>query len=169
MSGAAGADPVRVYIGLGSNLQQPAEQLSKALEALARIPGCRLQTQSRRYRSLPLGPQDQPAFVNAVAELSTRLAPLALLDRLQALELAQGRARGGQRWGPRTLDLDLLLYGDRRIELPRLRVPHPGLAGREFVLYPLLEIAGPELNVPGLGRLGELVARCPRNALEPLD
>jgi 2-amino-4-hydroxy-6-hydroxymethyldihydropteridine diphosphokinase len=159
----------RAYIGLGSNLQQPAAQLRRALEALVRIPGSRLQTQSRLYRSRPLGPQDQPAFVNAVAELSTRLAPLELLDRLQALELIQGREHGGPRWGPRTLDLDLLLYGDRRIELPRLRVPHPGLAEREFVLYPLLEIAGSELTVPGLGRLGELVARCPRNGLEPLD
>jgi 2-amino-4-hydroxy-6-hydroxymethyldihydropteridine diphosphokinase len=83
--------------------------------------------------------------------------------------LSQGRERDGRRWGPRTLDLDLLLCGDRRIELPRLQVPHPGLAGREFVLYPLLEIAGPELIVPGLGRVGELVARCPRNGLEPLD
>ena len=168
MNQAAGADPVRAYIGLGSNLEQPAEQVRRGLRALAKIPGCRLRTHSRSYLSRPLGPQDQPAYVNAVAELCTGLAPLELLDRLQALELAQGRTRG-QRWGPRTLDLDLLLYGDLRIESPRLQVPHPGLSEREFVLYPLMEIAGPDLTVPGLGRLGELVARCPRNGLEPLD
>jgi 2-amino-4-hydroxy-6-hydroxymethyldihydropteridine diphosphokinase len=169
LNGGAGADRVRAFIGLGSNLQEPVEQLRRALQALARISGCTLETHSRLYRSRPMGPQDQPAYVNAVAQLSTVLAPPDLLDRLQALELAQGRERSAQRWGPRTLDLDILLYGDRRIELPRLRVPHPGLASREFVLYPLLEIAGPDLTVPGLGRLGELVARCARNALEPLD
>jgi 2-amino-4-hydroxy-6-hydroxymethyldihydropteridine diphosphokinase len=169
LSGAAGAEPVRAYIGLGSNLQQPAEQLRRGFQGLARIPGSTLKACSPLYRSRPLGPQDQPAYVNAVAELSTALAPLELLDRLQALEQAQGRERGGERWGPRTLDLDLLLYGDFRIELLRLRVPHPGLARREFVLYPLLEIAGPALIVPGLGRLYDLVARCPRNGLEPLE
>lgn len=169
MSPAPGAAEVRAYIGLGSNLQRPADQLRRALHALAELPSSRLGAQSRLYRSRPLGPPNQPEYINAVAELFTRLDPVALLDRLQALESAQGRRRDGLRWGPRTLDLDLLLYGDLRIDLPRLQVPHRELARREFVLYPLLEIAGPELEVPGLGRLGALAANCPLNGLAPLD
>ncbi len=156
----------RAYIGLGSNLQAPRRQLERALEALAALPRSQVLKASRFYRSPPLGPADQPDYLNAVALLETELAPLALLDRLQALENAQGRVRT-RRWGPRTLDLDLLLYDRRRIDHPRLQVPHPGIAERDFVLKPLAEIA-PGLEVPGLGRVAVLLAQCPLDTARPL-
>lgn len=151
------------YIGLGSNLADPQAQLQRALSELAVLPQSRLLAQSSLYRSPPMGPQDQPDYLNAVAAVDTALSPLALLDELQALELAHQRVRG-EHWGPRTLDLDLLLYGEQRIDLPTLKVPHPGLYTRNFVLYPLAEIA-PELVIPGFGALGELLARCDRGLL----
>lgn len=136
----------RAYIGLGSNLESPVDQLERAFVALDRLPLCRLVARSRLYASKPIGPQDQPDFVNAVAALDTRLSPLALLDQLQALEQRHGRQRL-RRWGPRTLDLDLLLYDTARIETPRLHVPHPQIASRGFVLIPLAELA-PTLRLP---------------------
>lgn len=123
---------------------------------------------SSLYRSAPLGPANQPDYVNAVMAVETALAPLALLDALQALETAFGRVRHGERWGPRTLDLDILLYGSEILATDRLTVPHPGLAEREFVLYPLQEIA-PDLNIPGLGPLADLVRRCPRRGLSVIE
>jgi 2-amino-4-hydroxy-6-hydroxymethyldihydropteridine diphosphokinase len=155
------------YIGLGSNLASPIEQVRQALNELATLPLCRLVASSSLYASRPLGPQDQPDFINAVAALETRLSPLALLDQLQALE-QQHRRRRQRHWGPRTLDLDLLLYGNEHINAPRLRVPHPQMASRAFVLAPLTEIA-PSLNLhqeplsawleriesPGLERLAD--------------
>jgi 2-amino-4-hydroxy-6-hydroxymethyldihydropteridine diphosphokinase len=143
-----------VYVGLGSNLQNPREQVRRALQELARLPGTRLDRHSSLYRSTPLGPQDQPDYVNAVACLATELEPLSLLDALQAIEQAHGRVRD-RHWGARTLDLDILLYGDRVIALPRLQVPHPQMHLRSFVLKPLLEIA-PGLAVPGRGPVAEL-------------
>ncbi|MFC3285575.1 2-amino-4-hydroxy-6-hydroxymethyldihydropteridine diphosphokinase [Litchfieldella rifensis] len=134
------------YIGLGSNLESPVDQLERAFVALDRLPLCRLTARSRLYASKPIGPQDQPDFVNAVAALDTRLSPLALLDQLQALEQRHGRQRL-RHWGPRTLDLDLLLYDSTRIETPRLQVPHPQMANRGFVLIPLAELA-PTLRLP---------------------
>ena len=157
---------VRAYIGLGSNLDNPAEQLRQAQTALARQPGIHLAACSRFYRSAPLGPQDQPDYVNAVAALDTELAPEALLDALQAVEAAQGRVRL-RRWGPRTLDLDILLYGDAVLATPRLSVPHPGLAERNFVLHPLAELA-PDLVLPDGRTLAELLAQCDSAGLEPL-
>ncbi|WP_127477964.1 2-amino-4-hydroxy-6-hydroxymethyldihydropteridine diphosphokinase [Sulfurivermis fontis] len=157
---------VRAYIGLGSNLDNPAEQLRRALTALAGIPDTRLAACSRFYRSAPLGPQDQPDYVNAVAALDTGLAPEALLDALQAIETAQGRVRL-RRWGPRTLDLDILLYGDTVLATPRLSVPHPGLAERSFVLYPLAELV-PDLLLPDGRRLADLLRQCDSAGLEPL-
>lgn len=159
---------MRAFVGLGSNLDDPAAQVAAALRALARLPESRLLSQSRRYRNPPMGPADQPDYVNAVAEVETGLDPHALLDALLAVETAQGRHRTGERWGPRVLDLDLLLYGDRCIEDARLTVPHPGMHERNFVLYPLQEIA-PDLQIPGLGSLAALCARCPRDGLLPLD
>ncbi len=147
---------VRVYIGLGSNLGQPQEQLREALNELDQMPQTRLQLSSSFYLSSPMGPSDQPDFVNGVAELVTELPPLELLDQLQAIEHAHGRERG-MRWGPRTLDLDLLLYGDQVMHSERLTVPHPGIAKRAFVLAPLAEIA-PTLEVPGLGDVASLWA-----------
>jgi len=106
-----------------------------------------------------MGPQDQPDYVNAVMSITTSLTPLALLDILQSIEQQQGRVRGAERWGPRTLDLDLLLYAEQVINLPRLKIPHPGLHERSFVLYPLFEIA-PSLVIPGRGALATLLQHC---------
>ena len=150
-------EAVRAWIGLGSNLGDPVHQLNDALAALETFPSTRLLRVSSFYRSRPMGPQDQPDFVNAVAELDTALPALQLLDALQAVEQAQGRVRG-QHWGPRTLDLDLLLYGNERISLPRLEVPHPGLPERAFVLYPLAEL-DPDLDIPGVGSIDALCRR----------
>jgi 2-amino-4-hydroxy-6-hydroxymethyldihydropteridine diphosphokinase len=156
-----------VYVGLGSNLERPAEQVQHAFDELDRLPSSRLTGRSRRYRSRPMGPPGQPDYVNAVAQLATRLAPQALLRELQAIERAHRRVRG-ERWGPRTLDLDLLLYGECKIDTPDLQVPHPGLHERAFVLYPLYEIS-PVLDIPGKGRLAELIADCAKDGLQPLE
>ncbi|MCH4812979.1 2-amino-4-hydroxy-6-hydroxymethyldihydropteridine diphosphokinase [Vreelandella neptunia] len=140
-----GTSPQLVYIGLGSNLESPVEQVREALHELATLPLSRLAAASSLYASRPVGPQDQPDFINAVVALDTRLSPLALLDQLQALE-QQHRRRRQRHWGPRTLDLDLLLYANNTIDNPRLRVPHPHMTTRAFVLLPLAEIA-PSLNL----------------------
>ncbi|MBU3055510.1 2-amino-4-hydroxy-6-hydroxymethyldihydropteridine diphosphokinase [Pseudomonas indica] len=158
----------RVYIGLGSNLSEPLEQLRGALAALGELPQSRLAATSSFYSSDPLGPADQPRYVNAVAALDTDLPPLALLDALQTIELNQGRVRKEERWGPRTLDLDILLFGSRQIDEPRLQVPHYHMHARAFVLYPLAEIAGEELALPDGRRLSELLAACPFEGLERL-
>lgn len=134
----------RAYIGLGSNLDGPQRRIEHALATLDSLPLTRLITHSPLYASKPVGPQDQPDFVNAVALLATRLSPLALLDQLQALEQAHRRLRE-RHWGPRTLDLDLLLFDDRHLDLPRLRLPHPAMRERAFVLLPLADIAPHEL------------------------
>ena len=157
---------VLTYIGLGSNLDNPESQVKTAIEALAGLSQIRLQDHSSLYRSAPMGPQDQPDYVNAVAKLSTGLEPEALLDKLQGIERAQGRVRA-QRWGPRTLDLDILLYGQCVLATERLKIPHPGIAERSFVLYPLAEISG-QLEIPGLGRVQSLLEQCPDAGLSRL-
>jgi 2-amino-4-hydroxy-6-hydroxymethyldihydropteridine diphosphokinase len=157
----------RVYIGLGSNLATPLTQLRSALIALAALPHSTLVAQSSFYASDPLGPADQPRYVNAVAALDTHLAPLALLDALQKIELEQGRTRKAERWGPRTLDLDVLLFGNQQLDEPRLTVPHYHMHARAFVLYPLAEIA-PDLSLPDGRTLHELLAACPFTGLERL-
>lgn len=157
----------RVYIGLGSNLAEPLEQLRGALAALAALPQTQLLAQSSFYISDPLGPADQPRYVNAVAALDTTLEPLVLLDALQAIELSQGRERKAERWGPRTLDLDILLFGERLLHEARLTVPHYHMHARPFVLYPLAELA-PELCLPDGRPLSELLAACPFAGLERL-
>jgi 2-amino-4-hydroxy-6-hydroxymethyldihydropteridine diphosphokinase len=159
--------PIRAYIGLGGNLDRPAERIRRARSAIMAAPGIREAAFSGLYRSAPMGPADQPDYVNAVMAVDTTLAPLQLLDALQAIETAFGRVRLGERWGPRTLDLDILLYGAEVIASERLTVPHPGLAQREFVLYPLAEIA-PGLTLP-VGSLDELVRRCPRRGLAVME
>lgn len=153
---AAPRAPIRVFIGIGANLDDPLTQVTRALRELAELPETALIAASPLYRSPPLGPPGQPDYVNAVAELSTSLAPHALLDELQGLERAHHRVRA-ERWGPRTLDLDLLLYGEAVIDDERLTVPHPGIASRAFVLLPLVDLA-PALELPGLGRVRELCA-----------
>jgi 2-amino-4-hydroxy-6-hydroxymethyldihydropteridine diphosphokinase len=140
------------YVGIGSNLQGPARQIDEASDLLSEIPGTMLYSISQKYRSAPYGGVEQPDFVNAVAALLTRLAPKDLLGALQDIEIRQGRERDDTRWGPRVLDLDLLVYSDWKIDEPGLTVPHPGIRERNFVLLPLGEIA-PELVVPGLGRV----------------
>ena len=151
----AGAGPVTAYVGVGANLDEPRRQVETALVELDGLPATRVARVSSLYRTPPMGPQDQPDYINAVAELETGLGPLALLDELQRLEHLHRRVRGSERWGPRTLDLDLLLYGALTLDEPRLTVPHPGLAQRAFVLVPLAEIA-PDLEIPGLGRVRPL-------------
>ncbi len=155
---------VLAYIGLGSNLDNPPAQLRRALNALAAWPDCRGMEASPWYRSDPVGPPGQPDYLNAVARLETRLDPPTLLSALHSIENAQGRVRE-ERWGPRTLDLDLLMHGDRVQNDPQLTLPHPRLHQRAFVLYPLADL-DPELRVPGLGPLRQLLRRCPAVGLE---
>lgn len=150
------------YVGLGSNLQMPTRQVEAAIQLLDDIPGTQLVASSSLYRSAPFGGVEQPDFVNAVAALLTQLGPLELLRELQDIEARQGRERDDRRWGPRVLDLDLLVHAAAVIDAPGIKVPHPGIGERNFVLLPLLEIA-PELVIPGLGR----VAAVPVNYDEP--
>lgn len=159
---------VRCYIGLGANLEQPVKQLQHAVLALRQLPDCSVVAVSAFYGSKPMGPQDQPDYVNAVAALDTELSATALLDALQHIELSQGRQRKADRWGPRTLDLDILLYGNEQINTERLTVPHYGMRQREFVLYPLFEIA-PDLALPDGTVVESLLAQVPLNGLQKLD
>lgn len=146
------------YVALGSNLDEPLVQIERAFAALARLDRCRLIARSRLYKTQPLGPQDQPEFINAAAGLLTMLSPRELLVELKRLERELGRAQPIVRWGPRVIDLDLLVYADARISEDDLTVPHRGLPERNFVLYPLRDLA-PELLVPGHGRVSQLAAR----------
>jgi 2-amino-4-hydroxy-6-hydroxymethyldihydropteridine diphosphokinase len=146
------------YIGLGSNLDDPIAQIQHAFEALDRVADLRVIARSGLYRSKPLGPQDQPDYVNAAVGALTTLEPRALLHSLKALEAELGRAQPVERWGPRRIDFDILLYGSVRSDDPELTLPHPGLTQRNWVLYPLAEIA-PELLVPGHATVRELAAR----------
>lgn len=146
----------RVFIGLGSNLDDPITQLKKALDQLSQLENVKLIETSAFYQSKPMGPQDQPDFINAVAELETTLPAEKLLDELQAIEQSQGRVRY-QHWGPRTLDLDILLYGDDVIMSGRLTIPHPGISKRNFVLYPLADIVGFDFKIAGMGTIKELL------------
>ena len=157
-----------VYIGLGSNLADPRAQVEQALQALAALPRTTRVRSSRLYRSDPWGRADQPEFVNAVAGLQTELTPRELLDALLVIERKAGRERDATRWGPRVLDLDLLVYGDQIIDEPGLHVPHPHLQERAFVLLPLADIA-PDLIVPQLGRVGELARRVDAGSCRPLE
>lgn len=156
---------IQSFIALGSNQQQPALQLQRAVDAIGQLPESQLVQASHLYRSAAVGPGEQPDYLNAVICLNTHLPALALLDALQEIENSQGRVRT-VRWGPRTLDLDILLYGDQQIAQARLEVPHPRMAQRNFVLYPLQEIASPNLVLPDGTELGTLVAHCPRGSLE---
>lgn len=153
----------RVYIGMGSNLADPAEQLRGALKAMAQLPDSNLSGVSSFYISDSLLP-GQPRYTNAVAALDTALEPLALLDALQGIENGQGRERL-ERWGPRTLDLDILLFGEQLIDEPRLKVPHYHMHARAFVLYPLAELA-PGITFADGRTLNDLLADCPFEGLE---
>lgn len=155
------------YVALGSNLDDPRAQVERAMTALAGLPDTRLVLRSSLYRSRPFGPVEQPDFVNAAAGLLTQLEPARLLVQLKGLEASLGRERPAVRWGPRRIDLDLLVHGESRIAESDLTVPHPGLAERAFVLVPLAEIS-PDLTVPGRGRVRELLARVDSADLERL-
>ncbi len=155
-------------IGIGSNQDGPVEQIHVALQALADMEKTRLICASSLYRNPPMGPIEQPDYVNAAAMVLTRLLPRDLLTRLQALELAQGRVRNtGQRWGPRCIDLDILTYGYQQIDETDLIIPHPGISGRNFVLFPLLEIC-PHLPIPGRGSVSRLAAVLDATTLEKI-
>ena len=155
------------YIGVGSNLADPRAQVLSACAKLGHIPLTRLVSSSRLYRSRPLGPIAQPDFVNAVAGVLTQLDSAALLAALRALEAALGRPAQHERWGPRIIDLDLLSYAREQRAEPALTLPHPGIVERNFVLYPLADIA-PDLDLPGLGRVAELAGRVTSEGLAPL-
>lgn len=137
----------RVYIAIGSNLASPLDQVNAAIAALGEIPETKIVSVSSFYRTPPLGPQDQPDYLNAAVALDTDLAPEILLDNTQRIELRQGRVRKEERWGPRTLDLDIMLFGDAVIHTDRLTVPHYDMHNRGFMLWPLAEIA-PDLIFP---------------------
>ncbi|HDS1681714.1 TPA: 2-amino-4-hydroxy-6-hydroxymethyldihydropteridine diphosphokinase [Pseudomonas putida] len=156
----------RAYIGLGSNLDAPAEQLRSAMQALDQVDGSRLVAASALYTSDSLLP-GQPRYTNAVAALDTTLAPLDLLDALQAIENGHGRVRK-ERWGPRTLDLDILLFGDQVIDVPRLQVPHYHMHARPFVLYPLAELVAGDFCLADGRALAKLLEACPFVGLERL-
>lgn len=156
-----------VYIGLGSNLNQPQEQLNKALVAITNLPDSQLVKQSSFYQSAPMGPQNQSDFINAVILINTRLTAFNLLDALQQIEQSQGRVRKQERWGARTLDLDILLYNNEIIETTTLVVPHYDMKQRSFVLTPLLEIA-PKLILPDGAKLIELESRLDKQGLKRL-
>jgi 2-amino-4-hydroxy-6-hydroxymethyldihydropteridine diphosphokinase len=161
------------YIGIGSNLAEPQSQVQQAIDELSYLPQSTCRHYSSLYRSAPMSldkamdqGQEQPDYINAVAEIETGLSPLDLLHELQHLEALHDRIRE-ERWGPRTLDLDILLYDDRIIGSPGLTVPHAGLYERNFVLYPLAEIA-PDLDIPGAGLLAGLLGDCERGSLKKL-
>ncbi len=154
----------RAFIALGSNLDDPLAQIDAALRALSALPDTRLVKRSPLYRNQAVGPGRQPEFINAVAELVTALEPYALLDAIQGIEAAQGRNREAERWVPRVIDLDIVLYGQRQIRDDRLTLPHPELHRRRFVLQPLNDIA-PDIVIPGCGPLHELLRQAPKHEM----
>lgn len=158
--------PATAYVALGSNLEDPRAQLLRAFDDLSGLPRTRLVARSSLYLSAPVGYPDQPPFVNGVAMVETGLAPHPLLDALLALERRRGRVRD-VRHGPRTLDLDLLLYDGLQCRDPGLTLPHPRMHQRAFVLLPLLEIA-PACEVPGLGPAANWLAGCADQSIERL-
>ena len=163
-------DSSTAYIGLGSNLGQPRRQIRNAIQAIRRIPDTRVVAESGLYSSRPLvpasGPVTQPDYYNAVVKIATQLGPHALLDHLQQIEHAQGRERL-QHWGPRTIDLDILMFDYLQTSDERLTLPHPGIGQRAFVLHPLGSIDD-SLDIPGHGMLRDLIKRCPENGLQYL-
>ena len=156
------------YIGLGSNLADPLEQLRSAMRVIVSMPSTRVVRHSHFYRTPPWGKTDQPEFINAVAAIETELTARALLEELLAIERRAGRQRVGERWGPRVLDLDILLYGQEIIDEPALHIPHPHIRNRAFVIVPLAEIA-PNLEIPTLGRIADLIRHVDASACIPLE
>lgn len=159
---------ITVFLGIGSNLDDPLSQLKKSVESLKHVKNSKLIKVSSFYSSAPMGPQDQPDYINAVVEMTTSLSAEQLLDELQKIENKQGRVRS-QRWGERTLDLDILLYGTELINTKRLTVPHIGISDRSFVLYPLSDLVDLNFDIPGLGKMSILLAACPMDGIKRLS
>jgi 2-amino-4-hydroxy-6-hydroxymethyldihydropteridine diphosphokinase len=159
---------IDAFIGLGSNLDNPVGQINLARQTIASVSGVRERAFSALYYSRPVGPQDQPEYVNAVMQIETCLSAQALLTQLQQIENAQGRVRL-LRWGARTLDLDILLYDAQQINDENLIIPHPEMPNRAFVLYPLADISGLDLLIPGKGRLADLLNVCPDGGLRRVE
>lgn len=156
------------YIGLGSNVGESILCIERAIREIGGLPDTRVILRSAMYRSAPFGPVAQDPFVNAVVGVLTRCEPLELLRRMRALEVQLGRSPPRVRWGPREIDLDLLVHGDTQLDSAELALPHPGIPERDFVLYPLRDIA-PQLNIAGLGLVRELAARVTDRGIERLD
>lgn len=162
------AAPTRAFVGLGGNTGDVETTLTEATWAIDSLPQTSIRAQSRFYRSPPWGNTEQPEFINAVVELQTRLAPRVLLNYLLDIEVRFGRDRSeGEKWGPRTIDLDLLCYGEEMIDEPGMHIPHPHIGARAFVLVPLAEIA-PTLEIPGMGQVSDLRARVDANGIVPI-
>lgn len=160
-------DPVPCWIGIGSNLDDPPRQVRSAFTELRNIRASTLVQCSKLFRTSPMGPQDQPDYINAVVRLDTRLDARDLLNELQAIEQRAGRERA-VKWGPRVLDLDLLTYGTERIREAGLEVPHPGIRHRNFVLLPLLSVA-PDLEIAGIGSVKQLADAVGHEGIVRLD
>lgn len=158
---------IRVYIAIGSNLEDPIAQAKNAITALQALPQTQWVCASSLYASKPMGPSEQPDYINAVVAIDTDLSPLDLLEKTQEIELKHGRVRKEERWGPRTLDLDILLYGDLELKTDKLTLPHYGMNVREFVLYPLAEIAA-DLTFPDGTTLAYWLSRVEKNGLTPV-
>lgn len=150
--------PAKVFLGMGSNLNSPPRQIKAALKAITKLPGTQLVRCAPWYQSIAIGPGSQPRYINSVVEIDTVLKPRVLLRALQQIEQQQGRKRIVH-WGPRTLDIDILLYANQTLKTRQLQIPHPRLGERNFVLYPLVDIA-PELNLPDGTSLAALLANC---------
>lgn len=156
---------IRVYIGIGSNLEDPVTQVKDAIEELEMLPDTILAARSSLYTGKPMGPQDQPDYINAVVALDTLLSPEDLFARMMEIEKQAGRVRDGEQWGPRILDLDLLMYGKKKIDEAHLTVPHPAMHERDFVIIPLAEVAG-NMKIPGHGLLSTLINQVENHSLK---
>lgn len=161
--------PTRAFVGLGGNIGDVETTLTEAMWAIDSLPQTSVRSQSKLYRSPPWGFTEQPEFLNAVVEIQTRLAPRVLLNFLLDVETRFGRDRStGEKWGPRELDLDLLVFGEEVIDEPGMHLPHPHLHERAFVLLPLAEIA-PKLEIPGMGRVSDLLAAIEATGIEAIE
>ena len=156
-----------VFIAVGSNLSDPVSQANAAIDALKQLPKSEFIRSSSLYSSTPMGPQDQPDYVNAVSLVETELSAHELFTHTCQIEQDHGRVRNGEHWGPRTLDLDILLFGDHKINDEQLVIPHYGMKEREFVIYPLLDIS-PDLVLPCGTHLQQLTQSVPLNGMETI-
>ena len=159
---------MQAWLGLGANLQHPVAQLKEALSRLDQTDGIEVRRASSFYRTPPWGDEQQNDFINAVVQIETRLDPLSLLHSLQSIENAMGRQRSGRQWGPRIIDIDLLLFGDQTVSSAELCVPHPRMFERAFVLLPLAELDA-DIDIPGQGEVGALLTQLDCSGISRLD